>query len=246
MEIKLKVVAGDLELTGQRVMEIDISTAAAFIPFGEVHLDNSDGALSGQIAEGYTLDVFAVLAFSPDSEPVKIITGRVKETYEEKRLRVTVQGTGAKYRDMKFKRSYNQVKARRILNDIINESGIIAVIGTVPEKELHTFISPNGSTLEEINRVISSFGLDLAPYWDRFGRLILKSVSENLADKGIVFNSGEFTKFENYILHTAMDVQIDLYNIVNVLDKRYYVTAHRFKANQTTAKSLITLADYAE
>jgi hypothetical protein len=246
MEIKNKIISGGLEITGARVMEIDVSTSSAHIPFGEVHLDNSDGSLSVQIEKGDTLDVYTSLVYDPDTEPVKIITGKVKEIYPEQRFRITIQGTGAKYHDIKFKRSYNQVKGRRVLNDIINEAGIAAIFGTVPEKDLHTFISPNGSALEEINRVITSFGLDLAPYWDRNGTLILKSVSENQVDRSTVFNAGEFLKFENYILQTALDSQIDLYNIVTVLDKKYYVTAHRFKANHTSAKSLITLADYAE
>lgn len=230
--------------TISKIKLIDVKTAANLNSFGEVRIDNFDDQLTGKFKIDDEISVELGLSTFQGPENSEIIyTGIIEKIFDDTLIILELKGKGELLKRKKFKKSFNQIDVAAIIRDIMNGTGIDFELGEISNIRRHSYVAPNGTILQEINRVNESFGLELIPFFDRTGKLILKTFDENIKETDVEFDTDEFKRFEDETLETILDVEIDLFNKIRILDVDYIVNAHRFFLDDRRSKSFITVEE---
>ena len=242
MELLRIVETDTIKAESQDIKLLDVSISNNLAAFGEIRLENYSGVFNGKFKVDDEIKISAGLRTDLDTAATLLFTGLIENVEEDSQLILKIIDFGKKLLDAKFKRTFNQVTPAQILGNILGGSGIEFELGILSTKKRHTYISPNGTLFEEINRANNSFGLNLIPFFDRTGKLLLKTETELIKATSIVYEDGEFKRFEENILETILDVEVDVFEEIEILGIKYLVNGHRFFINDRTTKSFITVA----
>ncbi len=219
-------------------MLVDVTTTNSLMAHGELRISNDDLSLNGSFVKD--ADITVALALG-DNDLTTIFTGVIANAIDGQLIELEVRGNAYKMRDAKVKKSLNKTNARKVILAILANANVEYELGDLPSGNRHSYIMHSGTVAEEIVRFNESFGLELIPYFTRDGVLMLKTFEEQLIETDIVFRADEFKKFENGILETIVDTEIDIFNQIEIMDVEYYVASNRFLLNERKSKSFITV-----
>ena len=231
------IVRDDADAT-LKIKLIDVTTTNSLMAYGEIRVANDDLSLDGSfLAE----DPIIISIGLGDNVPEVVFTGLISSAIQGQLIILEVRGNAYSMRSKIVKKSLNKTNAKKVLQEILSKAGVAYEIGNIPDIKRHSYIMQSGAVAEEIHRFNESFGLNLTPYFDRTGKLIVKTAEENIKATDIIFEADEFKKFENGILETIVDTEIDIYNQIEIMDVQYYVASNRFLLNDRITKSYIAV-----
>jgi len=150
---------------GIRLRLIDVNLSNDWIPFGEIRIDNFAGEFDGKFNEGDEIKVFGQIQFDGTEDPSLLWTGEIERIEENTMLLLFLRGFGCRLAKKNFKRSFQGVTISQIIRDILAGSGVQFEIGALPSRRFHSYQAANGTIIDEINRVIASFDLELIPFF---------------------------------------------------------------------------------
>jgi len=226
----------DGEDATMRIRLIDITTTNSLMAFGELRIANDDLSLNGS----FSIDDPITVSLSLGDNPLTtVFTGVISNFIEGQLLLLEIRGNAFKMRNDRVTKSLNKVNAGKVIREIMSNTDVEYEVGTLPTANRHSYIMQGGTIAEELHRWNKSFELDFIPYFNRDGKLILNTFEEQLNETDVVFNDDEFKKFENGILETIVDTEIDVFDQIEIMDVQYYVASNRFLLNERKSKSFI-------
>ena len=243
MELIKIIVSGDTEIIDDqesvvKIKLIDITTTDSLMAFGEIRIANEDLSLNGAFVKDAEITVALSLGISA---PKVVFKGVISNVIDGQLILLDVRGKAFKWLNTRVKKSLNKITPEKIIREITSQLDGKLELGEMPKIKRHSYILHNGTIAEEIHRFNKTFNLNLVPYVDRLGNLILKTLEDNVKNTDIAFNDKEFRKFENGILETMLDVEVDVFNIIQIMGVGYIVGSHRFFINDRKTKSFISV-----
>jgi len=241
MEIRKLLQVGSTEIEDDAsknlIRLIDLTTSSSFMQYGEVRLANADGRFSDTFKKGQ----FFSADFSLGSEPSRFFTGVVYEVFESTIVILKVRGNAEKLKTKPLKKSFNKVGAADVIRYCLEGTGLSYSLGNVAPVRRHTYLIAGGSANEEIIRANHFFGLGFAPWFDKDGKLVLKTSVQNKKKTDVEFNGKDFTRFENGILETFFIPELEVYSEFTILDQKYVANTHRIYVDGNKSKSIISV-----
>lgn len=239
-----QIITDKATVTGREVRLIDVQNGSDLINLGEVRISDPRGELEGLYAVNDEIEVKAGFELSDGTEATDtIFTGYIQEVDGETLKVIRLKGKGDDLRRGNYRKSFNQTDSKRILTRILEDAGVNYELGSIPAIKRHSYICPNGTHFEELIRAIDSFNLELAPYFDRDGVLILKSKDESVIETDIVFEDGEFDSFNDNMLTAFLDIEIAVFSKIKILDNDYIVYNNRMYIDDNKTKSILTVGE---
>ncbi len=225
--------------TEYKIRLIDVTTTNSLLHYGEVRIDNSDFAYEGAFTKGAEITIDLSLG---EDALTRIFTGVIIDVFEGEVIVLTVRGNGEKLKEKRVKKSLNRTTNSEVIRTILENADVEYELGRFETVKRHTYILANGTIAEELLRFNKSFGLRLFPFFNREGKLILKTYDENVVETDVEFEEQEYQRFENDILETVLDVEINLFDKIKILGDDYVVASHRFYLNEQRTRSVITIS----
>jgi len=227
---------------GTNVPAFLIRDSINFNNSGEVWINNPNGTLDGkyQVDDEITVEIGEILSGAEELDI--IFKGLIADVDEDDRTRLVVAGFGRTLQRTQYKKTYHLIDAPKIIRDLLDPTGIDYETGTLPTDRRHTHICPNGSIWKELNRLNEAWNLQLVPYFNRRGVLILKTREEAAIDTDIEYNSGEFKNFQDHLLTLPLDQEIEAMMKIKILGQEYRVTEHQMRHDERRSTSTIVTA----
>lgn len=246
MELTKKLITGSFTLEDGsdsllRMKLIDVTTTNDLVSFGEVRLDNADGSLDGKFVKDADIKIELGLIADEGDQVRKIFTGIIEEVIDDTLLLLTLKGEGIKLFRQSFQSSLFLTDNNAVFREILKSSSLLFDLASLTRKALHSYVMNFAPVSEHLQRAIVSLESGFVPWVDREGKLILKTYDGNVKATDIAFELDELTKFENGIVDTILDTEIDIFNKIRVGGLDYVVTSHRFLLDEQRSKSFISL-----
>lgn len=237
-----EIITKNATVTGDRVKLIDVENGSDLVNLGEVRIFDENAELVGLYAEDEEIEVRVGFEQSDGSTVSDtIFTGYIQEFDGEELIVLKLKGKGDDLRKRTYKKSFNGTDSRTVVSRILKDSGVKYELGTVPVIKRHSYICANGTHFEELIRAIDSFDLDIVPYFDRDGVLIVKPRDEAAVQTEIIFEDETFDRFDKNTLTAFLDIEIEVFNIIKILELDYYVYNNRFYVDDYKTKSILTV-----
>jgi len=230
--------AGTIE--GDNIKLIDVANGCDYVNHGQVNILDPSGDLQGSFQEEDEVTVEVGVISEGQEITDTIFTGFIESATKESMIILKLDGKGRILRKNYYKKSYHLIDPGRIMRDILGSvSGLSYQLGSMPSGRRHTWICPNGPLMKEINRVNLSFDLNLVPFFNREGTLVLKTLAEALNTTSVNFEDGTFQSFKNDILKTELDVELKVFDQIQILSLLYIITFHRMIVSDEQSTSII-------
>jgi len=238
-----KIVGPTWDVEGEDLRVIDVSTGSYSTDVGFVRIADYDRLLDGVILEGQDVVVSAGYILNEVEEFEDIFSGTIKELDGSDLKVLRLNGLGDKLKNATFIQTYKVVEAERIIKDILRAGDITNFeLGTIPRIRRHTYVSPKEPLLDSINRLNDAFDLELIPFFNESGVLMLKSFEELITETDIDFQEGEYNTFENDVLKTTFDPEVKTFNQIKILTNDYLATENRKIITNDKVESIISVS----
>lgn len=226
-----------------RIKLIDIRTTNNIVSSGEVRIDNSDNSFDGVFIKDDEIKIEIGLGIDDPSSVRKIFTGNIESIIDDSLIILNLIGSGNKLKTQTYKSSLNITDNNAVFRNILDSSSMEYEIDNLTRRPLHSYIMPEAPISEHLQRAIVFLGADFIPWVNREGKLIVKTYENNLKQTDIIFELDEVEKFENDIIETIVDTEVDIFNLIRVGGLDYVVTEHRFILDDRKSKSFISVQE---
>lgn len=220
---------------------MDITLTDGIISYGELRIDNVDGSLSGKLTAKSAIKVSTGIVAKPIDTPPVFFDGFIDYVEEGGLIIVQILGKGQGLKEKRLKRSLHAVDASKAFSEILRNTGLSYVLGAVPKLDLHSWVMPDATLAEHLQRAAITLFPGAVVFVDRNGKLKVDLPAKLQNETGIVFEIDEFKRLENGTLDTIIDAEINPYNILTVAGVKYIVTNHRILSDVYKNRSLISL-----
>lgn len=246
MELTKKIITSRITFedgadSSPRIKLTDITTTNNLISFGELRLDNADGSFDGKFQKDDNIEVELGLKIAETDTIRKIFTGIIESIVDDSLMILNLKGAGIKLFRKTTKASLFLTDNNAVFREILKGSDLPFVLEGLSTRALHSYIMRLAPVSEQLQRAIVFLDAGFVPWVNRDGTLILKNYENNIVATDVVFELDEVRKFENDIVETLLDTEIDIFNKIRVGGLDYVVTEHRFFLNEQRSKSFISV-----
>jgi len=238
-----KIVGPNWSVEGEDLRVIDVSTGSYSTSVGFTRIADYNRTLDGIVLEGQDVIVSAGYIVDEVEQFETIFEGTIKELDGSDLKVLRLNGLGDKLKNINFIQSYKVVEPERILKDILKTGGFTNFeLGSIPRDRRHTYIAPKEPLIDAINRVNDAFDLELIPFINESGIIMLKAFDELIIQTDIDFQEGEYDSFENDVLKTNFDPEVKTFNQIKILTDDYLATENRKIITNDSVESVISVS----
>jgi hypothetical protein len=224
-----------------RIRLLDITLTDGIISYGEIRIDNADGIYSNKFTPKSMIKISTGVVATANEKPPVFLDGFIDSVEEGGLLIIQVLGKGQALKEKRLKRSLHAVDSGKAFSDILRNTGLSYSLGKLPKADLHSWVMPDATLAEHLQRAAIILFPGSVVFVDRNGKLTIDLPENMQKETGITFEIDEFKRLENGTLDTIVDAEINPYDILTVAGVKYIVTNHRILQDGYKNRSLIAL-----